>query len=99
MEQTDTDSVEATLDSTTGTYTARFDWATSTPSIAVSTTLAGIEDTDPLSLPPLHDYVATDALDRLVGPEGSVRVEFEYVGYRVNVASTGAVTVEPLDEG
>jgi len=98
MEQTDTESEDVMWDSTTGTYTARYDWSgPMSPSIAISRTIARIEETDPLSLPPLHDAVDADAINGLVGRGGgSVRVSFEYERYNVSVSSTGTITVEPL---
>ncbi|WP_435176867.1 HalOD1 output domain-containing protein [Halorussus sp. AFM4] len=66
-------------------------------------TVAALEDVAETELPILADSVDPGALDRLFGPrfdgdrravEG--RVEFEYAGYRVAVASDGEFTVSPI---
>ncbi|MFC4550266.1 MULTISPECIES: HalOD1 output domain-containing protein [Halorussus] len=70
---------------------------------SVVETVAELEDTDPLKLPPLARFVDPDALDRLFGPsfdgtrrEVVGRVEFDYAGYRIRVEADGTVAVRPV---
>lgn len=98
MDNTDSEGQTITWDETVGTYSARYDWAKSTPSVGITQMVAQIEETDPTELIPLHEYTNTDALNTIIGDESrNVRVSFGYDRFRVSVSSTGAVTLEPLD--
>ncbi|GAA0194154.1 HalOD1 output domain-containing protein [Halobaculum roseum] len=67
--------------------------------------VAEATDTDPFRLPPLHDTVDTDALNRLFATNGhgglstEGHVTFRYHGRVVTVHAGGQVTVEPADDG
>lgn len=52
------------------------------------------------SLPPLYEYIDSDALDELVSSldESAGPVKFIYDGYRVRVEGDGTVAVVELDE-
>jgi hypothetical protein len=60
------------------------------------------KDSDPQTLPPLHDAVATDALDALYerkggpkGDEAAPTVTFHYAGHVVRVRSAADIEVRP----
>ncbi|NUE02216.1 hypothetical protein HUB97_06905 [Halorubraceae archaeon YAN] len=55
-------------------------------------TVAANENVEPTDLPPLHYWIDTDALARVV-ETGATRVEFEYVRYTVVVSNT-EITVQ-----
>lgn len=76
------------------------------PSRLVIESVAEATDTDPLRLPPLHDVVDPEALDRLftgdVGPGTRAtdgHVTFRYHGCDVTVHANGGATVEPTGGG
>lgn len=75
------------------------DWReTRRPTSGVVAALAEVTGRDPTELPPLQNYVDTDALDALVDPDGgkqtsSVTVSFEIDGYHVVVGADGSVDV------
>ncbi|MDS0475451.1 HalOD1 output domain-containing protein [Natrinema sp. 1APR25-10V2] len=58
---------------------------------------ASTVDASPVEIPPLYHAIDPDALEALFdGREDTAgRVEFTYLGRRVDVRSTGAVTVSP----
>ncbi|MDQ2050038.1 HalOD1 output domain-containing protein [Natronolimnohabitans sp. A-GB9] len=70
-----------------------------TPSLAVIEQIAALEDTDPMSLPPLYDAVDPEALDSLCHSPtaGQTRtateVRFTYCGYDVRVGTDGDVEI------
>lgn len=75
------------------------------PSVEVVDRVAAIEGIDPVDLEvPLYDVVDPEALDRLVGGEGTrsegtpSRIEFTYYGHRVVVTAEGTVDVSPGHE-
>jgi hypothetical protein len=75
-------------------YDRNHDWRETTPTAAIVTAVASVEECTTTDLPPLYDIVDPDALSRLVGsPAHYIEVRFEYVDYRVSVDSTGAVRV------
>lgn len=79
---------------------ARRSWTdTPRPSVEIVETVADVTERDPMTMPQLNDYIDPDALDKLLGSAvandaAPAHVSFEYVGVRVTVDSTGAVTVE-----
>ncbi|GAB7092021.1 hypothetical protein JCM18237_22920 [Halorubrum luteum] len=51
------------------------------------------------ALPPLYEYVETDALEQLfehatTGPDADLFVRFSYAGYRVTVQEPGDVSID-----
>lgn len=62
----------------------------------VVTAIADELGTDPTSLPPLHDSVDPDLLNRITDQRGSTTLSFEYLRYEVVVSSDGVVQVRPL---
>lgn len=74
---------------------------TDTPSdsvlLAIVEKLAAARNADPLDIPPLHDYVDTDALELLVGGHGVRGVRFRVDDYQVSVTGDGAVDVASVD--
>jgi hypothetical protein len=66
------------------------------PTTAIVESLAEVLETDPMDVPPLHDYVDTDALNALVTSptdDGSVTVSFTHERARVLVDSDGHLTL------
>lgn len=61
-------------------------------SIKVITSVAQCQETDPLDLPPLIEYVDADSLNRLF-TSGTGYVKFQYAGCEVTVDSNGKVEV------
>lgn len=71
------------------------------PSTAVVETVADVTGQDVTDLPPLHGHVDSDALDALLttdagGSDDSIRVTFEYAGYRVELRSDRTLLLHPL---
>lgn len=66
--------------------------------VDVVTEIAAREGVEPTQLPPLARTIDSDALARLLDsdPDQSVRVEFTYRGYDVNVDSAGSVDVRDV---
>lgn len=68
--------------------------------LAVVEAVAAATDRDPLTMPPLHDAIDTDALDALVDraseAESALRVTFAYAGATITVEGGHSVTVEVL---
>jgi hypothetical protein len=63
--------------------------------------LAAACDTDPLDLPPLHDYIDTDALEILVGSPtardtGINHLRFQVDDHQVSIDGDGTVAVVAL---
>ncbi len=87
-------------DSSTEPIRTRFDWASTTPSMAVVETVAVARNEDPLSLPPLYARIDPDALDALVTSaatptDDGLRISFSYADHDVTVGSDGGVAVTP----
>ncbi len=88
----------------TGRISTSYDWASTTPSIAVIETVAVARDEEPVNLETLNDVVDTDALDAVLSrgtpprDESRVRVSFSYARCEVTVRSDGGVTVDPLSD-
>ena len=59
--------------------------------------VAESEGCDPTDLPPLYEYIDTDALLTLVNSCKSVRVEFTYVQHSVAVEQ-GLVDIQPVTD-
>lgn len=59
-------------------------------------TVAERTGSDPLELPPLYEYVDTDALEAFVQGTTDGLVEFHYVGHTVTVDSRGEVEIDEL---
>ena len=73
-----------------------FDWTGATsPSTALISAVATVNDVEPIALEPLFHAVDPDALDALFAPTGNVydrltgRVEFDYAGHRIVIAASG----------
>lgn len=69
-----------------------------TTSLAVIERVADLEETDPISLPPLYDAVDPEALDSICqstadGPRTGATVRFTYCGYDVRVGDDGTIDV------
>lgn len=81
------------------TYSAEYDSETTTPSMAVITALTEILDVSPMSLPPLHYSIDTEAMDDFFcshdDTESPAQISFSFVGHEVTVASNGKLTVTP----
>lgn len=59
---------------------------------AVVSTVASVEGSDATELPPLHEAIDSDALNRLVSPTGDSGAElivFRYCGYEVLIDDAG----------
>lgn len=68
-----------------------------TASITVVEAVATASNCSPLELPPLHDTIETDALNRLCKSD-DVEVQFRYNGHTVIVNCTNEVSVLPMGE-
>jgi len=80
------------------THTIRSD---TEPTTAIVETVATATDRDPLTLPPLHEFVDTDALNTLLASahgDEQLRVQFSYEGVTVTVSGDGSITVETRDD-
>jgi hypothetical protein len=79
--------------------TVEYDWGDGDqPTTAIAETVGTATDRDPTALPPLHDYLDTEALNRVVtgaadGHGTDVRISFTYAGTEVFLDSEGLVTV------
>ena len=75
----------------------------SPPSIQVVMAVADAAGRSQGELPPLHEAIDPEALDRLFAPTVSEerrtrgRVVFEYAGYEIEVDGSGGVTVRPVE--
>jgi hypothetical protein len=86
------------------TFRNRYDWSSTTPSMAVVQTVANALGRDHDTLGPLHRAVDPEALNEiLICPPGrvgpGVSVSFSYMGCDVSVRTTGQVSVEPRGHG
>lgn len=76
---------------------ARYDWSSKSPAMAVIETVAAAVDQQPSDLDRLYEHVDTDALDAFIqsySPGGSdVTLTFSYAGHLVSVDATGEVVV------
>lgn len=68
----------------------RFDWMETTPSFAIVSAIAAIENVDPTDLPqvlgtPLYTYVDPEALDTLVTDDRHVALEVAVGDYRIRI--------------
>jgi len=93
-----TDETESSLSSSgSGERAVHRDWTEyDHPTTAIVESLAEVFDADPMDVPPLHDYVDTDALNALVTPatdRGSVTVSFTHEYARVLIDSDGDLTI------
>lgn len=71
------------------------------PTTAIVQTVAAATDRDPLTLPPLHEHVDTDALNTLLAsaPEDArLRVRFRYDSVTVVVHADGRIDVATDDD-
>lgn len=66
------------------------------PSERVVQTVAETNASDPLDMPPLFEYVDSDALDALVRGLERGSVTFDYAGRSVTVDSDGSITVDQV---
>lgn len=57
----------------------------STPSEAIVLGVAGLEELDPTTMPPLYERIDPEALDALFRDRSPGTVTFEYAGYEVTV--------------
>ncbi|WP_115865700.1 HalOD1 output domain-containing protein [Halorussus litoreus] len=90
-------------DPTTGTYYTNHAGEDAPPSAVVPNALAEITDRRIESLRPLQQVVDPDALDQVfdesaVDDADEVDVSFVYVGFEVNVSSSGVIVLEPVDD-
>ena len=80
---------------------ATFEWSSTDPSQAVVETVAVASNREPKAIEPLYDVVDPDALDSLVGANGTASsrsgptVTFEFAGHDVTVRGDGTVVVRP----
>ncbi|MWG34510.1 HalOD1 output domain-containing protein [Halomarina oriensis] len=85
--------------------TTTADTPTDSVLLAIVEKLAAARDADPLELPPLHDYVDTDALESLVGGRtdagrGGVHgVRFRVDDHQVSITGDGTVDVVDVEAG
>ena len=73
-------------------------------SITVVEAIADITDTPPTELPPLHEYLDTEALDQLVSPStsqeiASLTVTFEYFGMYVRIDTNQGIEISERSGG
>lgn len=72
---------------------------TLTPAVAVVEAVSEVTGSDPMSGPPLHDSINTDALNAFfIDTEADVesaRISFEYDGHEITVVGDGTVYVSP----
>lgn len=68
------------------------------PSVRIVEAVAAETGRDPTDLPPLHDYVDSDAIDALLGDGASddadLHLQFSYAGVEVTVHGDGVIEVE-----
>jgi len=80
-------------------YCGQHDWeGEQNLSMAVVEAVASVADEEVVDLPPLYEFIDTDALDNLFTPrlkygrpDGTI--SFEFAGYLVTVRSTGELLV------
>jgi len=57
--------------------------------------VADATDADPVTMnPPLYEVIDLEAVDKLIGGEGILRVEFQYRGHSVSLWPDGTVAVD-----
>lgn len=67
-----------------------------TPSRAVYSTVAAVENRSPLDLTPLAEVIDPDALDALLSDNAETeQISFQYCGYDVTVTPTEVQVKEP----
>lgn len=78
-----------------GTYTAKYDPESTSPSMAVVGAVADALDTDALELDPLFETVDTDALDGLLGETGSdqVHLSFTFADCEITMSGDGRIRI------
>lgn len=99
------DSTDSTAE--TGAFDTTHDWDGDVSlTYSIVNAVAAVKDVAWTELPPLHDAVDPEALERLLvsmegssAQDGAGRVEFPFDGCYVVVTSNGAVTVRPRDAG
>lgn len=69
------------------------------PSERVVQTVAETSASDPLELPPLFEYIDSDALDAFVRGLERGSVTFHYAGRTVTVDSDGSIDIDQLRSG
>lgn len=80
-------------------FCAQHDWGEGVPvSMSVVEALAEVTGEDVIDLPPLHEFVDTDALDSLFVPQSTYArtdgaVSFVFADHPVTVYSTGEIVV------
>ena len=78
---------EVLTDAKTGRTVVRYDRESVSLDVAVLALVAQQADTDPAVLPPMHDCIDVDALERLVSErprtDRDVTIRFRYAGYTV----------------
>lgn len=88
----------------TNTYRTSFESATDSLLMAIVSSVAAVEETEPMKLPTLSSVIDVDALEALIQPRtrhiaGSDRhVTFYFAGYAVTVHSYGIIALRPLDD-
>ena len=71
----------------------------STASLSIIERIATLEETDPITLPPLYDAIDPEALDSVVdsstasSSRSPATVRFSYCGYDVLVRRDGEITI------
>ncbi|WP_440769983.1 HalOD1 output domain-containing protein [Natronorubrum sp. DTA28] len=71
----------------------------STASLSIVERIAALEETDPVTLPPLYDAIDPEALNSLVdastarNSRSPATVRFTYCGYDVAVRRDGEITI------
>lgn len=74
--------------------TVHYDITETTPVHAIVEALCVVRDESYDELPPLHEFIDTDALVKLLRSNGDARVIFDYLGHTITVR-TDSVTVWP----
>ena len=88
-----------------GTVRAQYDWASTSPPMAVVEAVAVALDRETTSLEPLYESVDPDALDALLHSNGSsatprdLTVTFTVADRQVTVHGSGEVVVRPDSPG
>lgn len=68
-----------------------YDWTETSPSVAVVTTVATLENMDPVDLTPLYEYIDPDSLDTLLTSGDDVSLSFSAYGYSVNIVGSTVI--------
>ncbi|WP_135820947.1 HalOD1 output domain-containing protein [Halostella litorea] len=81
------------------TVRRRYEWSTTSPTVAVAETVADAAGRDPTALPPLFGDVDAAALDAFLRSDGTAdpTVSFTSGGYEITVRGGGLVLVRPAD--